>query len=492
LESLGSNIFTVLENIITVYNKFETRDYKTMKVTTKIMPPLDSGFCPASIWEKHYLDRAKSNKNSREATFRVERPDGKGWNYHTLFLPNECCYKGLNWKRAERNCKFLLWAWGGSRIYIEGVPEIILPLRNEYSAKGKRAFDAEFMGTTCFLEPMTVTKDLPHSTNDHLDEGASFGRHLEGCRIGFDLGGSDRKSAAVIDGEVLFSEEIKWNPYFVKDPSYHREGIQDSLRRAASHLPRVDAIGGSAAGIYVKNEVRAGSLYRGISPEDFDQSIRKLFLELGEEWGNVPFTVANDGDVTALAASIALEKDAILGIAMGTSQAAGYIDGQGHITGYLNELAFAPIDYREDAPMDEWSGDVGCGAQYFSQQAVGRLLPVSGLEAKKNLPLPEKLEYVQEKMNQGDDRAADIFCTIGIYYGYSLAHYASFYPFQNVLTLGRVTSGEGGEIIQREAKKVLDVEFPELSPRISFLVPDEKMKRHGQAIAAASLPETLA
>jgi hypothetical protein len=35
---------------------------------------------------------------------------------------------------------------------------------------------------------------------------------------------------------------------------------------------------------------------------------------------------------------------------------------------------------------------------------------------------------------------------------------------------------------------VLDVEFPELAARIGFHVPDEHEKRHGQAIAAASLP----
>src|SRR5258706_7502535 len=93
---------------------------------------------------------------------------------------------------------------------------------------------------------------------------ASLGRHLNGCRIGFDLGGSDRKAAALIDGEVVFSEEIAWDPYFQKDPAYHLEGVHDSLQRAAAHLPRVDAIGGSAARVYLDQEVRAGSLLRGV------------------------------------------------------------------------------------------------------------------------------------------------------------------------------------------------------------------------------------
>ena len=91
------------------------------------------------------------------------------------------------------------------------------------------------------------TKNLPLERRSQV----SLGRHLVGCRIGFDLGGSDRKVAAVIDGRVVWSEEIEWDPYHQPDPQYHWDGIMDSLQRAASHLPHVDAIGGSAAGVYV-------------------------------------------------------------------------------------------------------------------------------------------------------------------------------------------------------------------------------------------------
>jgi hypothetical protein len=35
---------------------------------------------------------------------------------------------------------------------------------------------------------------------------------------------------------------------------------------------------------------------------------------------------------------------------------------------------------------------------------------------------------------------------------------------------------------------VLRAEFPEVAERIRYHIPDEKEKRHGQAIAAASLP----
>jgi predicted NBD/HSP70 family sugar kinase len=323
---------------------------------------------------------------------------------------------------------------------------------------------------------------------EERETAAPLGRHLEGCRIGFDLGASDRKCAAVIDGKVVFSDEVPWSPSAQSDSRYHFDGIDDSLRRAAAHLPRVDAIGGSAAGVYVANEVRVGSLYRSVPRDRFDAEVRRIFFALREKWGGVPFDVVNDGEVTALAGSMALDDGAVLGVAMGSSLAAGYVTPQGAITTWLNELAFVPVDYREDAPVDEWSGDPGVGAQYFSQQAVGRLLPAAGIELPAGMPLPVKLEEVQKLAAAGDARAMKIYDTIGVYFGYNIATYAEFYEIRNLLVLGRVMTGTGGDRILDVAKQVLAAEFPDIAERIRFHIPDEKEKRHGQAIAAASLP----
>jgi predicted NBD/HSP70 family sugar kinase len=260
----------------------------------------------------------------------------------------------------------------------------------------------------------------------------------------------------------------------------------ESLKRAAAHLPRVDAIGGSSAGVYVNNRVKVASLFRGVPEDLFDKRIKDLFLEIKRAWNDIPFELVNDGEVTALAGAMALKANGVLGIALGSSQAAGYVTPQGNITSWLNELAFAPVDYNPLAPRDEWSGDYGCGVQYFSQQAVGRLLPASGLQVDEKLGLPEKLVEVQRFMSGGDDRAARIYETIGAYLGYSVAHYAEFYDFQHLLVLGRVTTGQGGQVIIERARQVLGSEFPEL--RVQLHLPDEKEKRHGQAVAAASLP----
>jgi predicted NBD/HSP70 family sugar kinase len=254
-------------------------------------------------------------------------------------------------------------------------------------------------------------------------------------------------------------------------------------------LPRVDAIGGSAAGVYVDNKPRIASLFRGVSKEDFQKHVQNIFIDIQKQY-NVPVVVANDGEVTALAGAMSMKSNGVLGLSMGTSQAAGYVNMQGNITDWLNELAFAPVDYRDNAPADEWSGDIGCGVQYFSQQAVARLAPLAGIDFPENMSFPERLTGVQKLMSEGDERAAKIYRTIGVCFAYAIAHYAGFYEIRNLLILGRVTSGAGGELILKTAEDVLAEEFPGLAKQITFRTPDEQFKRHGQAVVAASLPAT--
>lgn len=458
----------------------------TLSLHPKFVPVLDPGFVPAVLWNRAFADKVKADSGARALDLALVREDGTAFRWSGKVLAAGGENDALNIKFVERLVKFLLWQKGGSRILIAGAPEIATALSEIYSETGSRAFDRDFIGTKIFGEPISVTAVASASELPEANDGTmTLGRNLGGCRIGFDLGGSDRKCAALIDGEVVFSEEIVWDPYFQSDPQYHIEGIHDSLVRAAAHLPRVDAIGGSSAGVYVNNEVRAASLFRGVSEADFEKHIRGVFFTLKERWNNIPFEVVNDGEVTALAGSMGLNANEVLGVAMGTSEAAGYVDANGHIKPWLNELAFAPVDYRENGPSDEWSGDEGCGAQYFSQQAVARLAPAAGFDFG-TMPFPEQLVKVQEAMKANDDRARKIYETIGVCFGYAIAHYADFYQISNLLILGRVTSGQGGQIIIDEAEKVLAGEFPEL--KIKLVVPDEKTKRHGQAVAAASLP----
>ena len=91
-------------------------------------------------------------------------------------------------------------------------------------------------------------------------------------------------------------------------------------------------------------------------------------------------------------------------------------------------------------------------------------------------------------MEAGDGRAEKVFHDIGVYLGHTLAYYYHHYGFKYVLLLGRVMSGKGGDLLLATCKKVLEEEYPEVNEAIKLTLPDEKFRRVGQSMAAASLP----
>jgi len=456
-------------------------------VAPAVTPPLDDGFRPAVLANRAFLEDVDKSGQGVPLGIALERNDAAVTVYETKVFAPDAPGAEANPEYVERLVKFLLWQRGGWKITIGGDAQIAEHIKQAYAADGVRAFDADLM-LDVYEQPFTV-ESVAYEELPSASEGTvALGGHLEGCRIGFDLGASDRKTSAVLDGEAVFSEEVVWDPKNQADPQYHYDGVMDCIQRAAEHLPHIDAIGGSAAGIYINNRALVASLFRAIPKDQFDARIKDMFTNIGKEL-EVPLVVVNDGEVTALAGAMELDDTGVLGIAMGSSEAGGYVTLDGNITGWLNELAFCPIDYNPDGPVDEWSGDYGVGSQYFSQQCVARLVPVAGIDLDPEMGQPEQLEAVQELMAKGDERARQIMETIGCYLGYAVAHYADFYDLKHVLVLGRVTSGDAGHIIIERAQGVLAEEFPELGDQVSLQTPDEASRRVGQAIAAASLPE---
>jgi predicted NBD/HSP70 family sugar kinase len=457
-------------------------------IAPSIVPPLDPGFRPAVLANRAFREAVAASGGGVPLVLGLERVNGSLSRLETSVLPDDHPQADANLTYVERLVKFLLWQKGGWKVYVGGPRRIGEYIRATYAPDGARAFDFQFMGEKVYQQPFTVVICTADEVPPEHEPEKSLGRHLEGYRIGFDLGASDLKVSAVVDGNAIFSEEIVWEPRKQTDPRYHYGKIVEALRLAAAKMPRVDAIGGSSAGVYVANRPMIASLFRGIPDDRFDE-IRTMFLRIREEMGNIPLEVINDGEVTALAGSMSLEDDSILGVAMGSSEAAGYVTPEGNITDWLNELAFAPVDYQPDAPADEWSGDRGVGALYFSQQCVFHLAPKAGILVPQGITDAEKLKAVQVNLEAGHSGAIDIWRSMGTYLGYGIAHYADFYALKHVLILGRCTSGSGGQIILDGANAVLKAEFPELAARVNIQLPDEKSRRVGQSIAAASLPE---
>ena len=444
---------------------------------------LDPNFEPMILKVQELENETKNNPNAVPLAICVERQNGYRYRYDMKVLKKS----EEELELVERIIKSILWVVGGYKVYIGGPKEITEEIKKIFSLGGKRDFDVDFMSRV-YDKPFEVITTEVSMVPTSVESSIPAGGHLDGCRIGFDAGGSDRKVSAVVDGNVIYSEEVVWLPKVNEDPEYHYQGILDSFKRAASKMPRVDAIGVSSAGIYINNEVRVASLFIKVPRDAFDAKVRDIYIRAAREIGDVPLEVANDGDVTALAGALDLQDNNVLGIAMGTSEAVGYINKDGNLNGWLSELAFVPVDFNKDAMVDEWSGDYGCGVKYFSQDSVIKLAAAAGIELDPNATPAEKLKVVQKLMSEGVSRAKEIYETIGIYLGYTLPYYARFYDIKYLLLLGRVTSGKGGDLIIEKANEVLKNEFPQYA-NIKIMMPDEKSRRVGQSIAAASLPK---
>lgn len=455
-------------------------------VAPRFVPPLDPAFRPAVLANRAFLEEVDASGAGVPLVLGLERADGSVSRFETRVFPDGHPRAEANQRYVERLVKFLLWQRGGWKVYIGGPASVGAYIASVYAPGGARAFDYHFMGEDVYERTFTVVSCSASDVPPERETTKPLGRHLDGCRIGFDLGASDRKVSAVIDGEAVYSEEVVWEPKKNADPEYHYREVVAALKSAAEKMPRVDAIGGSSAGVYINNRAMIASLFRAI-PKDRFHEVRDMFLRIRDEW-NVPMEVVNDGEVTALAGSMSLEDGGVLGIALGSSEAGGYVTPDGNITGWLNELAFGPVDYQPDAPADEWSQDRGVGALYFSQQCVFRLAPAAGIALPEGVTDAEKLKSVQEKLESGHEGATNIWRSMGYYMGYTIAHYADFYDLKHVLILGRCTSGRGGNLILEGANEVLETEFPEVAKKAHIQLPDEKSRRVGQSIAAASLP----
>lgn len=455
--------------------------YLGISYDMKNIPELDPGFIPFGLWADAYRKGA-----TKPVSIAVER------NLGHISVRSTCIYGTADMAEAdyrylERYVKFLLWSIGGFRVYVCGCSDLAKRLQKAYSPEGDRAFDFDFF-QKLYERPLEIV-DLPLAECPQPNESpVPIGGHIDGCRIGFDAGGSDRKVSAVVNGEVIYSEEVIWHPKTNPDPTYQYNEILSAFRTAASKMPRVDAIGVSSAGVFIGNAPMISSIFYCV-PRDRWEEVKTVYDRAAAAIGDVPIVVANDGDVSALAGAMGMNTGNLMGLAMGTSEAVGYVDKDKNVLGWISELAFAPVDLNEQAMADEWSTDIGVGCKYFSQDAVIKLAKPAGIELDETLTPAEKLVAVQKLMEQDDPRAQKIFVDIGIYLAYALQQYNQYYDIEHLMVLGRVMSGKGGETILANCKRVLKEEFPALAAKVEVLLPDEKTRRVGQSVAAASLPE---
>ena len=187
-------------------------EFLGIDINVKNIPELDPGFIPLYKFNTAFLEGAK-----KPLGVAVERAGGEIAVQET-FIHGTPELAEADRYYAARLVKSMLWLYGGWKVYISGDRGVYEAVKADYAPGGAREFDADFMANV-YERPFEVVfvDGLPAE----YSRPQAVGRHLDGCRIGFDAGGSDRKVSAVVDGEPVFSEEVVWFPKTTADPDYH-------------------------------------------------------------------------------------------------------------------------------------------------------------------------------------------------------------------------------------------------------------------------------
>jgi len=478
---------------------------RLLLVKPKVTAPLDPGFRPLILGKKKYLEAAKDCKDTLE--WALVRADGCGRYSLPVFEDSSRDSRASSYLACIL-IQEMLWQRSGSELKLFGPARLCKAIKAAFSVGGAYEFEVKQMPHVCghAEKPFVVTivdsvDDLPPAQ----DTPQECGTVADGCRLAFDLGKSDIKTVAVKDNEVLYSKETEWDVTNA-DPDYHYNAIMTELKLAKEGLPRVDAIGGSATGtVSADNEATWCDIFPNVPPDVYKAKVVDIFKRMAKEIaGDVPLKVINDGEVTALAAFAKIGAGNVMGISMGSSEGAGYANAEGKLMGWISELCYCRIDLNPKAPTDPWTkgNHIGLSHMYLGQRGATKLAVKAGVELKENWRYPhpdmctikhehhaQVLKEVQKaiKLPDKEEKVKQLYETCGVYLGYALAQYSEFYKIDHLMILGRVSKGDGGDIMLDTAKKVLKEEFPEYS-HIQFHTADDQFKGVGQCIAAAALP----
>jgi len=476
---------------------------KYLLTRPKVPAPLDPNFSPVILGKKSYLTHVTGSPHTVE--WALERTGGLCGRDKLPVFADDHPDVDASIHLCGILIQMMFWERSGFRLWISGPPKQAQALAQAFSPEGKFAFEVKTMPKVCGtpdtpFEVRVVCK--PEEMPPARDEPIVCGKDASGCRLAFDLGKSDVKTVAVQDNQVLESKETEWdvtNP----DPEYHWNVILKALKETATKLPQVDAIGGSATGtVGLDNEATWCDIFPNVPPDVYRAKVVDIFKRLAKEFGDPPLRVINDGEVTALAAIMKLRAGNVMGISMGSSEGGGYANKDGNLMGWINELCYIPCDLNPEAKTDPWNPHSGISHVYLGQRGATKLAEAGGVDlpdemkpwhpnmnTMKHEPHAKCLKLIQAAMKDPAKapQTRKIYETVGVYLGYSIALYCEHYAIDHLMIMGRVSSGDGGQIMLDKAKEVIQKEFPQYQ-HIQFHTPDEHFKRVGQCIAAAALP----
>jgi len=189
-------------------------------VTPNFIAPLDPEFLPLVLVRREYQKEVEASGSVCDCALVIERHNSLRSRFDFQVLEPDDRNIEKTYRYVERMLKFLLWSRGGWKIMFAGPPDVGGRIRGDYSSTGCRAFDIELM-SMAYRRPFEVAlvdlAEVPEANEAPL----RIGGEPDGCRIGIDLGASDYKISAVVDGDIVYSDEIPWDPKPQSDPQYH-------------------------------------------------------------------------------------------------------------------------------------------------------------------------------------------------------------------------------------------------------------------------------
>jgi len=482
---------------------------KLLLVRPKVPAPLDPNFSPLILAKRNYLKYVAGSGQFLE--WACPRSDGCGRYKLPVFADNHEDFEASVYL-AGVLIQEMIWQRSASSLLLAGSAKLCEALKAAFSKGGAYEYEAGSMpnvnGTPEkeFEVKIVKAEELP----PNKESPQECGKDVSGNRLSFDLGKSDIKTVFIKDGEILDSKETEWDVTAV-DPQYHFDAIVAAMRATieranAKGAGKIDAVGGSATGtVSAANEATWCDIFPNVPPDVYKAKVVDIFQRIAKEVaGDVPLKVINDGEVTALAAVQRIGKGNILGISMGSSEGGGYANADGNLLGWINEMCYIRLDMNPEAPTDPWTKGAhrGISHMYLGQRGATKLAAKAGVVLPENYVYPHAdmctikhedhagcLKLIQKAMADPaqEPQVRKLYETVGVYLGYGLAQYCEFYKIDHVMILGRVSKGNGGDLMLEVAKKVLQTEFPEYAG-MQFHTADDHFKAVGQCIAAAALP----
>ena len=178
----------------------------------KVPAPLDAGFAPYALAKRAYLAacKAETGLNAvRTLYVAILRQNGLCNRLEFPVFPSSDARFNDSLLYAYFTIMFSLCQKGGFKILLCGPSDMCTQLKQEFSMAGRASYVVDLMQQVYagagFLEPdgeVEVVRVARNMLPDAKEDPEVVGLDVSGCRLAFDLGKSDFKVVACIDGKV--------------------------------------------------------------------------------------------------------------------------------------------------------------------------------------------------------------------------------------------------------------------------------------------------